>query len=74
MLNSDEIFHRYGCNANVPKGRLLVTPGDLTHIYHVNPVTEGNFRFVSSKLEGGDIVCQEVHGNHQCPGFLHTTD
>ena len=52
------------------KGRLLISPGDLTHIYDVNPVSNGKFEFVSSKFEGGDVLCQEIHGKGSCPGFV----
>ena len=62
-------FFRYDCNTTVAKGRLLISPGDLTHIFHVNPVSNGKFEFISSKLEGGDVLCQEVHGKSYCPGF-----
>ena len=62
-------FFRYNCNTTVAKGRLLISPGDLTHIYHVNPVSNGKFEFVSSKFGGGDVLCQEIHGKGYCPGF-----
>ena len=62
-------FFRYDCNTTVAKGRLLISPGDLTHIYNVNPVSNGKFEFVSSKFQGGDVLCQEIHGRSYCPGF-----
>ena len=60
---------RYDCNATIGKGRILISPGDLTHIHKINPVTRGKFEFISSKFGGGDVLCQEVHGRYQCPGF-----
>lgn len=62
-------FTRYNCSQTVSKGKLLMTPGDLTHISVANPVKKGHFRFLTGKINAGVSSCSMKDGQQLCHGY-----
>ena len=69
------IFCRYNCSIDeILKGKVLIFPGELTHMFTSQPVTKGTFSFLTLKTDFGNHIMFEKHGISESPGFVRISN
>ena len=68
-------FCRYDCSIDkIVKGEAIIFPGELTHIYTSRPISDGNFSFLTLKMDFGNHLMDEIYGLPVIPGFDKIAD
>ena len=63
-------FCRYDCSIDkIVKGEAIIFPGELTHTYTSQPISDGNFSFLTLKMDFGNHLMDEIYGLPVIPGF-----
>ena len=68
-------FCRYNCSIDkIVNGEAIIFPGELTHTYISQPISDGNFSFLTLKMDFGNHLMDEIYGLPVIPGYDKIAD